>query len=228
MKPLLILRAFFIAATIFCLTTALKTEPIANVFGGFFIAPVISYIMAVLILKEEPSKVQSLFLSLGFIGVLIVVKPGFGISTGMMLSILTGIFYGGYLTSTKMIASEYRPKFLLLSQLLIGSVLLTPFGIINNITMPDFTMNVSLLLLGSAILSAVGNYFLVIANRMGDASLIAPLIYVQLIYGALIGVIVFNDIPDFTATIGLILISLSGFGSILISKKRALAVLIKE
>lgn len=228
MNRMLILRAFLIAGSIFCLTAALKTEPIANVFGGLFIAPVISYILAVLILKEKPSKIQTLLLSVGFIGVLIVVKPGYGVSTGMLLALLTGVFYGGYLASTKMIAAHYRPRFLLLSQLVIGSILLTPFGIINDITIPTFTTNVSLLLLASAVLSAAGNYLLVIANRVGDASLIAPLVYVQLIYSAIIGVVVFNDIPDFTASIGLILISLSGFGSVLISKKRAAALLGKD
>ena len=227
LNPILILRAFFIASSIFCLTTALKTEPIANVFGGFFIAPVVSYILAITALKEKPSKLQSYLLALGFIGVLIVVKPGFGISTGMILSILTGVFYGGYLATTKMIASKYRPRFLLLSQLIIGSILLTPLGIINDIVIPSFTIDLSFLLLGSAILSAAGNYFLVIANRMGEASLIAPLVYTQLIYSAIIGVVVFNDIPDLTSTIGLGLISLSGFASILISKKRLAALLLK-
>lgn len=146
----------------------------------------------------------------------------------MILALMTGVFYGGYLISTKMIASLYRPRFLLLSQLLIGSILLTPIGIINDIIIPTFTMNISLLLLGSVILSAAGNYFLVIANRMGDASLIAPLVYSQLIYSAIIGVVVFDDIPDMSSMIGLILISLSGFGSILISKKRAVALLLKD
>lgn len=227
LNRMLILRAFLIAGSIFCLTVALKTEPIANVFGGFFIAPVISYILAIVILKEKPSRIQSFLLSLGFLGVIIVVKPGFGLSTGMIFALMTGIFYGGYLASTKMIALRYKPRFLLISQLLIGSIILAPLGVINDITIPIFTMDLSLLLLGSAIFSAAGNYFLVIANRMGEASLIAPLVYVQLIYGAIIGVVIFNDIPDITSTIGLVLILLSGFGSILIAKKRAVVVKVK-
>ena len=220
-NPLVILRASLIAGSIFTVTHALKTEPIANVFGGFFIAPVISYILAIVILKEKPSKAQTYLLSIGFIGVMIVVKPGFGVSIGMLLAILAGTFYGGYLATTKMIASHYRPRFLLLSQLIIGSVILTPVGVINDIAIPEFTMDLSILLLGGAILSALGNYLLVIANKIGDASIIAPLVYSQLIYTAIIGVIIFGDVPDFSSIIGLILISLSGFGSVLVSKRKA-------
>ncbi len=216
-----IMRAAFIAGAIFFIISALKTEPIANVLGGFFIGPIISYILAVVLLKEKPSRLQTGLLILGFVGVISVVKPGFGASSGMVLSLIAGTCYGAYLASTKMIASDYRPRFLLFSQLFIGSIILTPFGIFNDIEIPTLDVNISFLLLGSALFSAAGNYLLVIANRMADASLIAPLVYSQLIYGAVFGVVVFGDIPDISSSIGLLLICASGFGTLLLFKKRS-------
>ena len=49
------LRGGCITAGICCILTALKTEPIANVFGAFFIGPGVSYLLAVLFLGERPS-----------------------------------------------------------------------------------------------------------------------------------------------------------------------------
>lgn len=216
-----IMRAAFITGAIFFIISALKTEPIANVLGGFFIGPIISYVLAVVLLKEKPSRLQTGLLILGFIGVIIVVKPGFGASTGMVLSLLAGTCYGAYLASTKMIAADFRPRFLLFSQLCIGSIILTPFGILNDIEIPNFDVNIYFLLIGSAVFSAAGNYLLVIANRMADASLIAPLVYSQLIYGAIFGIVVFGDVPDASSTLGLLLISLSGFGSLLLFKRKS-------
>ena len=83
-------------------------------------------------------------------------------------------------------------------------------------------------MIGSAVFSAAGNYLLVIANRMADASLIAPLVYSQLIYGAIFGIVVFGDVPDASSTLGLLLISLSGFGSLLLFKRKSQAGAILE
>lgn len=216
----IIFRAILIAGAIFSITIALKKEPIANVFGAFFIGPIISYFLAAIFLKERPSKTQSLLLAIGFLGVMAVVKPGFGLTTGIAYALLAGIFYGAYLASTKMIAGTYRPRFLLFSQLVIGSMVLTPIGFLNNIELPNLNTNIALLLLGSATFSAAGNFLLVIANRMADASLIAPLIYSQLIFGVFFGYIIFSDIPDPTSSLGLVLIALSGFGSLAIYHKK--------
>lgn len=214
-----LLRAATIAAGISCILTALKTEPIANVFGAFFIGPVVSYILAVFFLGERPSALRAILLALGFLGVMLVVKPGFGVTSGIVFALLAGVCYGGYLAMTKMIASAFRPRFLLISQLLIGTLILTPIGI--NVELPQFDIAVSLLILGSALGSAVGNYLLVIANRMAEASLIAPLVYSQLISATVLGVLVFGDWPDLYSLAGLTVIIFSGLGSLFVSRRPA-------
>ncbi|WP_422040525.1 DMT family transporter [Roseibium sp.] len=207
-----ILRAVFIAGGISSILTALETEPIANVFGAFFIGPIISYILAVVFLKERPSAAHTVLLAIGFLGVLLVVKPGFGMTAGTLFALLAGTFYGCYLFMTKLLAGAMRPTRLLMSQLLIGTVLLTPFGLSS--PLPANEAGVWILIIASALTSAAGNYLLVIANRTADASLVAPLVYTQLISATVLGVVVFGDWPDTTAFAGLFLIAATGLGSL--------------
>nr|WP_247653873.1 DMT family transporter [Labrenzia sp. PHM005] len=211
-----LLRAVFITGGICSILIALKTEPIANVFGAFFVGPIISYILAIIFLKERPTPLHSLLLGLGFLGVLLVVKPGFGMSTGTLFAILAGIFYGCYLFMTKLLAGAMRASVLLVSQLIIGTLLLTPIGL--NSPLPPNDTVLWLLIVASALGSAGGNYLLVVANRMADASLVAPLVYTQLISATLLGILVFGDWPDPIALGGLTLIAMSGLGSLALKR----------
>lgn len=212
-----LLRAVFIVCGICCILTALKTEPIANVFGAFFVGPVVSYILAIVFLGERPSIQRNLLLAIGFAGVMLVVKPGFGSSAGMAYALAAGTFYGAYLVMTRALAGSFRPRFLLISQLLIGAVVLAPFGLRSNFPVPD--MPLFALLLISAVGSAVGNYLMVMASRKAEASLIAPLVYSQLISATGLGIVVFGDWPDLISLAGLMLIAVSGLGSLLIHQR---------
>lgn len=211
-----VLRTVFITGGICCILTALKTEPIANVFGAFFVGPVVSYILAIVFLGEKPTPTRSALLALGFFGVMLVVKPGFGTGIGMVFALAAGTCYGAYLVMTRTIASQYRPRFLLISQLLIGTVLLIPLGM--NAQLPEINASLSGLVLVSALASALGNYLMVIASKSAEASLVSPLVYSQLLPVTVLGVLVFGDWPDTVSLFGLILIALSGFGTLFASR----------
>ena len=208
----LALRAFLIVGGIVSILTALRTEPMANVFGGFFIGPVVSYFLSALVLGERITVLRTLLLGLSFLGVLVVVRPGFGMSSGMAFAVLAGCFHGSYLVATRWLAGGYRPRFLLLSQLLIGAVLLSPAAMV---ALPELT-TVSLgLITLSALGSAAGNFILVVVNRTTPASVIAPLIYSQLLAAVFFGWAVFSEWPDTQSLIGLGLILFAGTSSFL-------------
>ena len=211
-----LLRAGLIAAAISSILTALRTEPIANVFGAFFIGPVVAYVLSVLLLGEKVTRTRSLLLALGFAGVMLVVRPGFGtggvIGTGMGFALLAGCCYGGYLTATRWLAGRFRPRFLLISQLIVGAVVLMPTGV------QSLPGSVDPVLAGlvalSALASAAGNYLLVGVNRTTPATRIVPLVYTQLIAATVAGVLVFGTWPDPLSLIGLLVILLSGLASL--------------
>jgi len=213
----LLLRGGFIAAGIFCILTALRTEPIANVFGAFFIGPVVSYVLAIVFLGEKPQRSRGLLLAVGFVGVLLVVKPGFGMTGGMACALMAGVCYGSYLALTRAVAGAYRPRFLLISQLLIGSLIMSPPGIMAGLPVLDLC-GIGLVFV-SAFGSALGNYLLVLSSQRAEASLISPLVYSQLISATVIGILVFGDWPDSYTILGLALIASSGIGSLILYRR---------
>ena len=214
-----LLRGCFISGGIFSILTALKTEPIANVYGAFFIGPIVSYGIAYLFMGEAVSRSKTFLLLVGFIGVLMVVQPGFGMSSGILFALLAGCCYGSYLATTRLVAGAFPAPLLLISQLMIGSFVLLPVGI----SEPLLTLNAkSYFLIGlSAIFSAAGNYLLVLANRWAEATLIAPLVYSQLISASVAGLVVFGDWPDKIALLGLCLIIVSGCGTLILNQRSA-------
>lgn len=206
------LRAAFVCSAIASILTGLQTAELADAFGAFFVGPIVAYALSVTFLKETPTAARLALLVLGFIGVLIVVRPGFDTTPGLGFALLAGVFYGAYLTATRWLAPETRPRFLLISQLLIGSLLLAPLGF--SVAIPPLTTNLVLLVVASALASAAGNFLLVTISRTTPASVISPLIYTQLIAAIAAGYIFFGDLPDLLALAGLSLILVSGLASL--------------
>ena len=167
---------------------------------------------------EAVSRSKTLLLLVGFIGVLMVVQPGFGMSSGILFALLAGCCYGCYLAMTRLVAGAFPAPLLLISQLMIGSIVLLPVGI----SEPLLSLNAAsyFLICLSAIFSAAGNYLLVLANRWAEATLIAPLVYSQLISASVAGLVVFGDWPDGLSFVGLSLILVSGFGSLMLQKAK--------
>ncbi|MEM9344582.1 MAG: DMT family transporter [Pseudomonadota bacterium] len=209
------LRAALIAGGITSILTALKTEPLANVFGAFFVGPMISVVLSALILKEKVSLGRALLLVAGFAGVLLVVRPGFGMTPGLGFAFLAGVFYGAYLFSGRWLADVAPPRTLLLTQLVGGAILTLPLGVL---FWPTISLEVAALVALSAAASAAGNLFLILAYGRASASQLAPFIYFQLIFATIFGRVVFNDIPDTLTFAGLALLIASGFASLALRK----------
>jgi drug/metabolite transporter (DMT)-like permease len=209
------LRGFLITAGISSILTALQTEPLPNVFGAFFVGPILSFLLSAWLLGERITSRQTLLLLLGFCGVLLVVRPGFGMTPGLGFAVLAGLFYGCFITANRWLAPLAPSRSLLLSHLLIGALTLTPFGVV---AIPEFNTTTTLLTLLSALASMLGNLLLIIAYRQAPASKMAPFVYFQLIAATILGWLVFDDLPDAVAFTGLALLALSGFGSYLLRR----------
>lgn len=208
-------RGLLITAGISSILTALQTEPLPTVFGAFFVGPILSFFLSAWLLKEPITKAQTALLLIGFGGVLLVVKPNTGISSGIGFALLAGTCYGCFLTANRWLANAAPPRALLLSHMLIGTVVLAIPGLTH---IPNFTLEISMLTVLSAFASMAGNLLLVVAYRMAPASKLAPFVYFQLIVATLLGWAVFNDFPDTIALIGLAVLVASGIGSAVVRR----------
>lgn len=209
------LRGLLITVGISSILTALQTEALPTVFGAFFVGPILSFFLSAWLLKEPITKAQTTLLLIGFGGVLLVVKPGFGITPGLGFALLAGTCYGSYLTANRWLANAAPPRALLLSHMVIGTVVLAIPGLTH---IPTFTAESSALTLVSAFASMAGNLLLIVAYRMAPASKMAPLIYFQLLVATFLGWVVFNDFPDALALLGLGVLIASGIGSALVKR----------
>lgn len=208
-------RGALISAGVVSILTALRTEPLANVFGAFFSGPILSYVISAIFLGERVTIVRSVLIALGFAGVLLVVRPGFGMTPGLALAVLAGVFYGGYLTASRWLADVAPPRSLMFSQLFAGAILIAPFGLAG---LPDFTGPVTGLVLWSAVASVTGNLLLVLAYKQAPATRLAPFIYFQLVAATFYGWAIFGVLPDAVTFAGLALLVASGVGSLLLRR----------
>ena len=206
------LRGGLIAAGISCILTALRSEEIATVFGAFFVGPLFSYVLSIRFLGERVTRLQTILLGAGFCGVLLVVRPGFGMTPGLGLAVLAGLFYGAFLTTSRWLSDVAPPRQLMLSQSVIGTLLLLPVGLAQ---VPEASGPVAGLVLLSGAASAGGNLLLVLAYRRSSATVLAPFVYFQLISATILGWIVFGTFPDAVALAGLALLVSAGVGTVL-------------
>ena len=209
------LRAALIAAGIACILTALRTEQFATVFGAFFVGPIVSYALSVALLGERVRAGQTALLAVGFCGVLLVVRPGVGMTPGLGFALAAGWLYGAFLTASRWLRDVAPPRQLMLTQTALGTVLLAPLGLVD---MPALTLETSALLLWSGAASATGNFLLILAYRRTGATVLAPFVYFQLISALALGWAVFGTLPDAHALAGLLVIAAAGFGTLLVRR----------
>ncbi|WP_093916731.1 DMT family transporter [Sulfitobacter marinus] len=203
-------RAAMICGGITCIQTALQTEDVANVFAAFFIGPLLSYALAAVFLREPITLLRSALIALGFAGVLLVVRPGFDVSVGLVWALAAGTFYGIFLTMSRWLSDLASPLQLSFTQLAISTALLLPFGLMR---LPEFTSPIAALTLTSAACSMLGNLLMLYAYRVAPATQIAPMVYFQLLSAVALGWVLFGALPDAMTWIGLAIILSAGIAS---------------
>ncbi|WP_417475592.1 DMT family transporter [Leisingera sp.] len=209
------LRAALLTGGIFSIQMALSTEPLANVFAAFFIGPVVSYVLSVLLLREPATMTRNALMAVGFIGVLLVVRPGFGGSLYLLWAVLAGCFYGAFLTTSRWLAGLGSALELSLTQLALSALLLLPLGLTS---LPELSASTAALTVGSAAFSMLGNLLLLHVYARVQAVKLAPMVYFQLVAAVGLGWLVFNQLPDAWTWAGLAVVLSAGLGSALLRR----------
>lgn len=203
-------RASLLAVGLSCIQVALSREPIADVFAAFFIGPLVSYVLAMIFLREPITWQGSALVVLGFVGVLIVVQPGSDVGAGLIWAMAAGICYGAFLTASRWLSHLGTPVGLTFSQLFIAALLLTPLGAAN---MPTLTGEVIWLTALSALFSMLGNLIMLYAYKIAPATRLAPLVYFQLLAAVILGWVFFDTLPALLTWIGLLIVMGAGIAS---------------
>lgn len=207
------LRAGLLVGGITSIQTALLSAPLADVFAAFFVGPIVSYLLSILLLGERTDLKRGLLMCLGFGGVLLVVRPGFDMSAGLLWAALAGTCYGAFLTASRWVANSASHGSLLVTQLGLGTLILSPFALSD---IPQLTTPIAGLTFASAAFSAGANLLLLVAYARAEAAKLAPLAYLQLFSAVFLGWLVFAQLPDAFTWIGLAFIITAGVVSALL------------
>jgi len=146
---------------------------------------------------------------IGFAGVLLVTRPGFGgIHPAALLSVASLCCYGFYIISTRVLARTDASDTTLFYSNLVGAVAMSavvPFVW----TMPESWFIVALMLLIGA-LGSIGHYMLIVAHRGAPPVVLAPFMYTQLIGVIALGYFIFGDLPHAWTMAGALVVVASG------------------
>ncbi len=173
-----------------------------------FVAPLITTALSPFFLGEKVGFKRWSAVIVGFIGSLIVIRPGFiEFNLASVAALGTGFFYGIYLIITRKLHRSDNPLLTLLLTGVVGVVVasfLVPVVWIN----PTFNQWSLLALMG--IFACLGHLFLILSLKYADASKLAPFGYFEIVTNIILGYYFFSDFPDFWMWIGLLIIISSG------------------
>ena len=173
-----------------------------------FIAPLINTALSPFLLNEKVGFRRWSAVIVGFVGSLIVIRPGFiDFNLATIASLGTGFFYGLYLIVTRKLHTADNP---LLTLLLTGVVGLIIGSFIVPIVWINPTLNQWLLLALMGIFACLGHFFLILSLKYADASKLAPLGYFEIVTNISLGYYFFLDFPDRWSWVGLFIIVISG------------------
>ena len=173
-----------------------------------FVAPLIVTILSPMLLGENVGFRRWVAVITGFIGSLIVIRPGFvEVNLASIAALGTGVLYGFYLIVTRKLHNSDHP---LLTLLLTGTV----GAILGSIIMPTVwvqpTINEWYMMFAIGFFASIGHFFLILSLRYADASKLAPFGYFEIVPNIIIGYFFFNNFPNQWHFLGLFIIISSG------------------
>jgi drug/metabolite transporter (DMT)-like permease len=194
-----------IAMTLYFL--AIAQIPLATAVSAYFVGPVVAVALSLLVLKERVTPRKILSLVLGFVGAIVILRPGAVMEPGVLLALGSGVFFAFYVIATRQAAQVSDPLKTLAFQCAAGALLLTPQALVFWAT-PAWSDLMLFAALGA--MSAISHLLSIAAFRHAEASTLAPLVYLELIGAALVGYLAFNDIPGAATLAGAALIVAAG------------------
>jgi drug/metabolite transporter (DMT)-like permease len=188
---------------------AIGTVPLATASAIGFTSPLIVTALSVPLLHEKVGWRRWSAVLVGFIGALMVIRPGSGFNDPAVLLLLASSFaYALYQIATRWVGRYDNAPTGIVFAALLGSLVMSlamPFVFVMPRSLADWLMFGSLGLLGG-----FGHYLVIRAFQLGPAAVIAALGYVELVGTTVLGYLIFSNFPDSWTWMGAGVIIASG------------------
>lgn len=187
-------RALFIFLSTLCFFGAMRFQGIAETLAIYFVQPLLITLLAPYFLNETVGLKRWAAVVVGFIGVLIIIRPGFqSLNPGVFLSLGAGLFSAISLLLTRRIAGHGSALANTFYSAVYGAAFAT-LCVVLVWQMPTPHQMMMCVLL--AAIGTLGNYLTLKALTYAEASLLAPFGYTEMINAVLVGWYFFGDFPD--------------------------------
>ncbi len=200
-RPLLhSLRATLLIAATFFFFAALTFLPIADALAIFFVQPLIVTALSPLVLGETVGPRRWGAVVVGFIGTLIIIRPGLqDINQGVILALAAGTSLAFYMLLTRRMSGQAAAILTTFHTSVMGGLITTAFVLFLWET-PSLAQWGLYVLIG--IIATAGHFLIVRAYDYAEASLLAPLAYTEMIMAVIAGWWFFGDFPDVWTFVG--------------------------
>ena len=186
---------------------ALMYIPLEQIKAIGFLSPILVVILSVIFLKERIYLIRTFSLILGFIGTIIIIRPGIiEISIGVYMVLASALLWSSVIIITKLMSKTDSALTILTYQYTFVSLFTFPLAIFYWISPSNLSIFYSLL---AAIVGTVLHLCINNAYKLSDLSNIQPVWFSQLIFSSVAGVILFGDKIDFYVYLGGIIVFIS-------------------
>jgi len=204
-----LLRAAFMPVMTGLNFWALQYLQLAETGAIQFSVPIIIALIAAPMLGERMDRARWAAIAVGFVGVLVIVRPGTqGFHPALILSIINAFLYALFNLMTRHLAAHDSPETTQFYSSVGATLVITPFALAAWQT-PSSALQ-WLLLAGIGLAGGVGHYVLAVAHRYAPASVLGPFLYQQIVWMVLFGYLVFGDVPDAAVLVGAAIVIASG------------------
>jgi drug/metabolite transporter (DMT)-like permease len=187
---------------------SLSHLPLAEAAAISFVGPVLITAMSGPMLRERVTRRQWIAVALGFLGVLIIVRPGGGVFTAHAIyPLCSALMFSLYQVLTRKLAGRENPFTTLFFTALVGAAatsLPLPF------TWQTPQADQIAFILGIGLLGGLGHFFLIRAVEHTSPARLAPFIYTQLVWSTLLAYLAFDEFPASGSLLGMLVIVSAG------------------
>ena len=222
-------RGLLLLSSSTCAFLGLQYLPVAEFTAIGMLTPVMATLLAGWLLKERIGAVRWMLVGGGFLGALIVIRPGSGLFGWPVLLPLTGsLAYASFQVLTRKLAGLDSPFTTHFYTGLTGSLVIMVALAVSNVDLAPFVASAQPLhlavLLAIGLLGTVGHLMLVLAFSLAPTSTLTPFQYTQIAFAAVASWVVFRQVPDAWGWLGMAVVAACGATSAWLNVREAASV----
>lgn len=186
---------------------ALSLVPLSTVAAVFQVTPLVITMGAALFLGEQVGWRRWVAIAIGFVGVTLIIKPGFGAFDPSVLWVILAVFGVALRDLVTRVIPRQISSAIISFQAFLACIVA---GILLLMFTSDRLVSVggtdSLLFTGAVVFGLAGYYAIVSAMRVGDAAVVTPFRYTRLLFSLITGMVVFGERLDALSLLGAVII----------------------